>query len=248
MELPRKRVPASARDRLCAPCDPFTTVEQLAHERVRLELLQQVVRRQLDVPVVEPDDEPERNQLLAHRVEPRAAELPVPRRLAERPAERVHDLVERLRDAPDLLDAELPDLRLASVKPEPVERGKREVTRRALGEHRHPRDDVRPRARSCRAPLPLCPGPCHPSGPRPRGRGRRAAGRPQSRGAETLPPPPLARTDTGSAGRSRRSSCRGFGASAAVESAARASSSARRRPRPGPPRRSERPRAAPAGP
>ena len=109
---------------------------------MRLELLQQIVGGQLDVAIVEADDEPDRDHVVAHRVDPRAAELAVLRRLAERPAERVDDLVERLLDPPHLLHAELPDLRLGAVEAEVVECGTGEMAGRSLGEHGHLRCDV----------------------------------------------------------------------------------------------------------
>ena len=109
---------------------------------MRLELLQEIVTRELDVGVLESDDEPERDVVVAHRVDPRAAELAVAGALAERPAHRVHDPVERLRDLPDLLHAERPDLRVAPLKAEPVDRGARQMARRALREDGHLRRHV----------------------------------------------------------------------------------------------------------
>ncbi len=144
-ESTRHCMPATARDRLRPPGNALPSLEDLADEGVRLELLEEIVRRQLDVAVVEPDHEAERHHLITHRVDPRAAELAVLGRLAQRPPERVDDPAERLRDAPDLLDPELPDLRFRAVEAEVVERRSREVARRALGQHRHLRNDVRAR-------------------------------------------------------------------------------------------------------
>ena len=118
------------------------SAEDLPDEAMRLELLEDVVRGQLDVGVLEPDDEADRDVLLAHRVDERAAELAVLRPLAKRPAHRVDDLVERLRDLPDLLHAERPDLRVAPLEAEAVDRGGREVAGGAFREDGDPRRDV----------------------------------------------------------------------------------------------------------
>ena len=101
------------------------------------------MNRELGVAVVEPDDHPDRDHVLAHRVDERAAELAVLGAVPQRPAHRVDHAAERLRDAPDLLDAERPDLRALAPKPEALDRGARQVALRSLGEHRHPREDVR---------------------------------------------------------------------------------------------------------
>ena len=113
------------------------------HERMRLERLQQVVRRGRRVAVLEVDDEPDRDEVLArllvlHRVQPGAAELSVLGRDLQRPGlhERVDHAVQRLRYLPDLLDAELPHLRLAALgKVELFDRGAGEVAPAALREH-----------------------------------------------------------------------------------------------------------------
>ena len=77
--------------------DALAALEQRADLRMRLQLLQQVVDGELDVAVVEPDDHADREHVVAHRVDERAAELAVLRRGAQRPAHRVDDAVERLR-------------------------------------------------------------------------------------------------------------------------------------------------------
>ncbi len=82
--------------------------------------------------------------LVLHRVDPGAADLPVLGRDLQRPrADRVDQAVERLGDLPDLLDAELPDLRLAILgEVELADRGAGQVPPAALGEHRRLRLDV----------------------------------------------------------------------------------------------------------
>src|SRR4029079_15615931 len=109
----------------------------------RLELLEQVVARDGRVGVVEAHDEADRDAVVAHRVDPRAAELPVARPVAQRPAERVDDPVELLRDLPHLLDPERPDLGLTILgEVELADRGAREMAPRALGEDGRPRGHV----------------------------------------------------------------------------------------------------------
>ena len=142
MQLPRQRVEAAARDRLRAPLHPLAALQDLADLRVRLQLLQQVVHRERRVAVVEPDDEADRDHVLAHRVDERAAELAELLAGAQRPAHRVDDAVERLRDLPDLLHRELPDLRLLAAEGEAVDRDAGEVALRPLREHRDLGDEV----------------------------------------------------------------------------------------------------------
>ena len=107
-----------------------------------LQLLQEVVRRQRGVAMVEPDDHPDRQHVVAHRIDERAAELAVLGLRAQRPTHRVDDAVERLGDLPHLLHAEFPHLRVGAAQIEVVDRDVGEMTLRALGEHGHVRDDV----------------------------------------------------------------------------------------------------------
>ena len=137
----RHRPVAAARQRLGAPRDALAALEDAFDERVQLERLQQIVGRGRGVAVVEVDDEPDRDEVLAlgvlHRVHPGAAELPVLGGDLQRPRlhERVDHAVERLGDLPDLLDAELPDLRLAALgEVELADRGAGEMAPAALGE------------------------------------------------------------------------------------------------------------------
>jgi hypothetical protein len=109
---------------------------------VRLQLLEEFVDGDLDIAVVEPDDHPERDRVLAHRVDEGAAELAVPAPAAQGPAHRVDDAVEWAGDLPDLLHAERPDLWILAGEPEAVERDAGQVTLRPFGEDGHPRRHV----------------------------------------------------------------------------------------------------------
>src|SRR5581483_3199673 len=145
VESLRQRDEAALGDCLRAPLHALAALEDAAHARMRLQLLQQIVNRELGVAVVEPDDHPDRDELIAHRIDERAAELAVALAGAQRPPHRVHDAVERLRDLPHLLHAERPHLRVLAAQPEPLECSAREMTLRALRENRHARSDVGPR-------------------------------------------------------------------------------------------------------
>src|SRR5680860_252942 len=72
----------------------------------------------------------------------RPAELAELRPLAQRPAHRVHDPVERPADLPDLLDAERPHLRVLALEAEARDRGTCEMPLGALREHGDARGDV----------------------------------------------------------------------------------------------------------
>ena len=143
MQLLRQREEAALGNRLRTPRDPLAALEQLANERMRLQLLEKVVHRELDVAVVEPHDHSEREHVLAHRVDERAAELPVLRARAQRPTERVDHAIERSLHLPDFLHAERPDLWVLAREAEPIERDAGEVALRSLGEHRDLRDQIR---------------------------------------------------------------------------------------------------------
>ena len=107
-----------------------------------LDLLQQVVHRERGVGVVEADDEPEAERVGAHRVGERAAELAVARLRLERPADRVHDALERALDAPHLLDAERVDLRVLGLQAEVLDGGAGEHALHAVGQHRRLRGQL----------------------------------------------------------------------------------------------------------
>src|SRR6185312_8785304 len=64
---------------------------------------------------------------------------------AQRPAHRVDHAVEGLRDPPDLLHPERPDLRVLALQGEAVERDAGQVALGALGENGHARVDIRAR-------------------------------------------------------------------------------------------------------
>ena len=97
---------------------------------------------ELGVAVVEPHDHAERDHVVAHRVDERAAELAVLCSGPERPAHRVNHPLERPRDLPDLLHAERPDLRVVALQAEAVERDAGEVALRSLTEDGHAGGDV----------------------------------------------------------------------------------------------------------
>jgi hypothetical protein len=134
---------------LGAPADAFATGEDPPDEWVLLEKLEQVVDGGRRVGVVEVDDEADADKVLAglvvpHRIDPAAADLAVARAHADRPgADRVDHAVQRFRDLPDLLDAEFPNLRLATFgEAELADRRAGQRPPRALRENRHLRSDV----------------------------------------------------------------------------------------------------------
>ena len=89
-------------------------------------------------PVVEPDDETERQQVRLERVEKAAAEGVA----RKRPAERVDHPVEGALRLPDLLHAQRKDLRILGRHALPLEPRLREHSSRPLGERRDLGDDV----------------------------------------------------------------------------------------------------------
>ena len=109
-----------------------------------LQLLEEVVHRQLGVAVVEPHDHPERHQVLPERVDERAAELAVSGLRTEGPAHRVDHAVERSRDLPDFLHPERPDLRVLTVQAGAVERDAGQMSLGPLRQNGDARDDVGP--------------------------------------------------------------------------------------------------------
>jgi len=89
------------------------------------------------VGVVEAAHVADRDLVLAHRIDPRPAVLAPLGLQPQRPPQRVDDLVERLRDLPDLLDAQLPDLGGGAVQLEMAPGDLGEVALGALCQHGH---------------------------------------------------------------------------------------------------------------
>ncbi len=73
-----QRVEAAARDGLGSPLETLAAFEQRADLGVGLQLLEEVVDRQGRVAVVQAHDHPDGHLLRTHRVDERAAELPIP--------------------------------------------------------------------------------------------------------------------------------------------------------------------------
>src|SRR5881394_230660 len=69
-----QRMIAAFRNRLCAPLDHFATLQVLLYVRMRLERLQQLVHIERCLPVVESDNESERNDIRLERIDEAAAE------------------------------------------------------------------------------------------------------------------------------------------------------------------------------
>ena len=171
------------------------------------------------VAVVEPDDHADRDHVVAHRVDERAAELAVLRCGAQRPAHRVDHAVERLRDLPDLLHAELPHLRLVAAQVEVVERDAGEMALRSLGEHGHLRDEVGAGLEVAQLARPRGSRPLSPvRTPTTRPCDDEQLLAPRSRAGSSRRPPPPARRASGRAARARRRRCRGCASAAAAGS------------------------------
>ncbi len=189
VESPRQRVEPTARDGLGAPLDPLAALEDGADGGVRLEHLEQVVRVELRVAVVEPQYQPDRHEVVAHRVDERTAELPVLRLRSQRPPQGVDHAVERSSDLPDLLDAELPHLR-RGVAPEAevVECGVGEMALGAFGEDRHACDEVAPGLEVGQFLAVRSASLVTGAHPYARDPARRAASRPTSRSGAWRPP------------------------------------------------------------
>ena len=168
-----------------------------------------------------PATKPSETRSVAHRVDEGAAELAVLGALAQRPAHRVDDVLERLRHLPDLLDAERPDLRLRALEPEARRSRRRSGVpacpppgRSTFATMSEPGSKVAERLALPAAALVARADPVHAAVAR-----RAASGRPSRAGPPRRPPPP-ARRGSGRAARPRRPSCRGCASSAAAGSAA----------------------------
>ena len=174
---------------------------------------------ELDVAVVEPDDDADRDHVVAHRVDERAAELAV-LRLPVRSGQPIVWTTSSSGFATFQTSFTPSSQTCGSLprEPEPVERDAGEVALRPLGEHGHLRDEVGAGLEVAAAPCPRGRGPCRRCARRRRGRARRAASAPRSRAGSSRRPPPRARRASGRAARARRSSCRGSASAAAAGS------------------------------
>ena len=132
----RHRLVAAFGDRARAIGEALAAGEGVAHQRMRLEALEFLERRQIRIGVVEMHDEADRHQIVVEVIEERAAAG----RVVERPAEGVlHQPLAVLvrRDLPKLLQAEAEFLRLASLAEfEPRDQLLAEIAARAFGEQR----------------------------------------------------------------------------------------------------------------
>ena len=111
----RHRLVAAFGDRARAIGDPLAAVERVAHQRMRLEALEFLERREIRIRVVEVHDEADRHQIVVEVIEERAAAG----RVVERPAEGVLHQARAVllrRDLPELLEAEPEFLRLAVLR------------------------------------------------------------------------------------------------------------------------------------
>jgi len=143
MEPLRERDEPALRDRLRAPLHALAALEDPADARMRLQLLQArrapTARRRGS----RGDDHADRDQVVAHRIDERAAELAIAAPRPQRPAHRVHHFTKRLRDLPDLLHPERPHLRVvAGGSPKRSSATPVRLTLRPLREDRHARGDV----------------------------------------------------------------------------------------------------------
>src|SRR5260370_31327342 len=101
----RHRLPAALRDGARAVADALAARESVAHQRVRLEALEFLERREIGIGVVEVEDEADRYEGIAIVIEKRAAAG----RIVERPAHGVlHQTGAMLvrRDLPQLLQSD----------------------------------------------------------------------------------------------------------------------------------------------
>src|SRR5262249_27992591 len=132
----RHRLPAALGERARAVGEPLAAFERRAHQRVGLEALELLERREIRILVVEVHDEADGDELLVEMIEERAATGAV----AERPAEAVlHQArpVPLRRHLPQLLQAEAELLRLAPLREiETLKQHLAEIAARALGEQR----------------------------------------------------------------------------------------------------------------
>ena len=156
----RNRVEASLGNRASAPLHALSTAQDLTHEGMPLEPLQELVHIEAALPVVQADDQSERYKVRPHRVHPAATER-VPRK---RPAQRMDDPIEGLLHLPQLLDAQSEDLGVRRTHSLGLEPRLAERATCPLGQNRHPSTEIHGRHEA--APRP--PLPVQASGHRPR--------------------------------------------------------------------------------
>ncbi len=108
------RLPAALGDRPCAIGEPLAAFQQRADQRMGLEALELLERRQIRVGVVEVDDEADRHQIVAEVIEERAAAGAVVERPAEGMLHQAGPVLLRI-DLPQLLEADAVFLRLAAL-------------------------------------------------------------------------------------------------------------------------------------
>ena len=132
----RHRLPAAFADGARAVAEALAAREGVANERMRLEALEFLERRQIRVGVVQMHDEADRHQIVAEVIDERAAAGCV----VERPADGVLDEAGPVllrRDLPEFLDADAVCLRVAVLRqPEARDQPLGEAAARAFGEHR----------------------------------------------------------------------------------------------------------------
>ena len=133
-----ERVESSFRDRLRAPLDHLPALEDVAKQRMQLHALEQDVDVERRVPVIEPDDQSQRDQIRLERIHEAAAE----RIAGERPAEGVDDAIEGTLRLPDLFHAEGEDLRVGGRHAVPLAPGLRQQRARPLGERHDLRGEI----------------------------------------------------------------------------------------------------------
>src|SRR5262249_44555927 len=133
---PRHRLPAPFGNRAGAVREPLAAGKRVAHQRMRLEALKLLERREIRILIIQVENKTERSEIVFHVTKERTAAGSI----VERPAEGVlHEArpVPFRRDLPELLE---PDAELARVGV-PVEleaRNQRlgDATARALGDER----------------------------------------------------------------------------------------------------------------
>ena len=130
----RHRIPAAGGHGLRAVTHELAAFENAAHEGMGLEFLKRFVGIETRIVIFEPDDEAERNAILAQPVNPSA---PVHAGI-ERPAERVRHPAGRDavgRNIPQFLDADAVGLRIQAVELFSRDEIFGERAARALGQH-----------------------------------------------------------------------------------------------------------------